>query len=327
MKDWLNNEWTYYGTAVAILLGTIILGLLFNRTMKRFILKSASDLENDPTSYNFLRRAILVVIYLVGLSLTVYAIPSLKTLAQSMLAGAGILAVAVGFASQAALSNIIAGVFIVIFKPFRVNDRITIKDSINGIVEDITLRHTVIRNFENKRVVLPNSIISDEVIVNADLIDSQVIKWVEIGISYDADLDRAKAIMAEEVSNHRLSIDYRTEEDIANGAPRVPVRVISLGDFSVTVRAWAWAKNAADAFALNCDLLESIKKRFDAEGIEIPFPYRTLVFKNSPEEKLALLPLGAGIFSRVTAYLSGPNRIILVAAPQCLHSYLLSVFR
>jgi small conductance mechanosensitive channel len=62
----------------------------------------------------------------------------------------------------------------------------------------------------------------------------------------------------------------------------VPVRVLSLGDFSVNLRAWAWTQNSADGFVLTCDLTESIKKRFDAEGIEIPFPYRTLVYKNPP---------------------------------------------
>jgi len=71
-----------------------------------------------------------------------------------MLAGAGILAVAVGFASQAALSNIISGVFVVIFKPFRVGDRLKINE-LTGVVEDITLRHTVIRDLENKRIIIP----------------------------------------------------------------------------------------------------------------------------------------------------------------------------
>jgi small conductance mechanosensitive channel len=134
----------------------------------------------------------------------VYAIPSLRTLAKSLLAGAGIVAVAIGFASQAALSNIIAGVFIVIFKPFRVKDRVTVKDTINGVIEDITLRHTVIRNFQNRRVIIPNSMISEEIIVNSDIIESKICKWIEIGISYGSDIDLAKSIMAEEAQNHPL---------------------------------------------------------------------------------------------------------------------------
>ena len=137
------------------------------------------------------------------------------------------------------------------------------------------------RNFENRRIVIPNSVISAEVIVNADLVDQKICKWIEIGISYDSDIATAKRIMAEEVAQHPLFIDTRPEQQKEEGAPLVVVRVLSLGDFSITIRAWAWAiKDQADGFVLHCDLLESIKQRFDAEGIEIPFPHRTLVYKN-----------------------------------------------
>ncbi|RMF31447.1 MAG: mechanosensitive ion channel family protein [Bacteroidetes bacterium] len=262
-----------------ILAATIVAGTLLNRFFIRLIRRSTEEMQTDPTNYQFFRRILVVMVYVVGFSIAIFMLPGMRTLASSMLAGAGIAAAAVGFASQQALSNIVGGVFIVIFKPFRVNDRLNIK-GMNGIVEDITLRHTVIRDFENRRIVIPNSIISQEVIINADYRDEKICKWIEVGISYDSDIDRAKAIMREEVLNHPLRIDHRTPEQIEEGVEEVPVRVILLGDFAVTLRAWAWAKNAADAFQMQCDLLESIKKRFDAEGIEIPFPYRTLVFKN-----------------------------------------------
>ncbi|MFK7924910.1 MAG: mechanosensitive ion channel family protein [Bacteroidia bacterium] len=284
MSTWFTAETRAYLIAILIFLVTVLIALIFNRMMKRFFKKSSDHLSNDPVNYQFLRRAILVLIYLIGLSLTIYAIPELRTLAQSVLAGAGIMAVAVGFASQAALSNIIAGIFIVLFKPFRVNDRITVRDTISGVVEDITLRHTIIRNFQNRRVILPNSMISEEVIINADLIESKICQWIELGISYDSNIDLAKRIITEEVSQHPNFIDNREEVEIAEGEPLVGIRLISLGDFSVNLRAYAWAQDQAKGFAMQCDLLESIKKRFDREGIEIPFPYRTVVFKNQPPQ-------------------------------------------
>jgi small-conductance mechanosensitive channel len=274
-----------YLLAFFIVITTLVLVWLFNRFMRRFIKKSSLVLENDPTNYQFLRYAVSMLFYLIGFGLAIYTIPSLKNIAQSMLAGAGIAAVAVSFASQAALSNIIAGVFIVIFKPFRVNDRVTIKDTMTGIVEDITLRHTVIRNFQNRRVIIPNSIISDEVIVNSDLVETKVCQWIEMGISYNSDIDLARKIMIEEVEAHPFVIDNRTEEEIENGEPKIPVRVVSLGESSVNLRAWAWGKDSADAFRMQCELLESIKKRFDKEGIEIPFPHRTLYIRQqSPKD-------------------------------------------
>lgn len=271
-----------YITAIAILTVTIISVILFNRVMRRFIKKSSADLDNDPTNYQFLRYAITLLLYMVGIGLAIFTIPSLKTIAQSMLAGAGIAAVAIGFASQAALSNIIAGIFIVIFKPFRVNDRVTLRDTLSGVVEDITLRHTIIRNFQNRRVIIPNSIISEEVIINSDLVESKICQWIEIGISYDSDIDLAKQIMKEETENHPFIIDNRTEEQLSEGDPMIPVRVVDLTEFSVLLRAWAWSNDTAEGFRMKCELLESIKKRFDREGVEIPFPHRTLVFKNTP---------------------------------------------
>jgi len=236
-------------------------------------------MQNDPTNYKFLKHLILALIYIIGISLSIYIVPSLKALASSLLAGAGILAVTVGFASQHALSNVISGVFIVMFKPFKVNDRLSVR-TFQGTVEDITLRHTVIRDFENRRIVIPNSVISDEIIVNSDFAEERICKWIEIGITYDSDIDLAKSIMRDEVMKHPLHVDPRTPEDIEMGEPEVQVKVLKLEDSAVLLRAWAWAIDTSEGFKMSCDLLESIKKRFDKEGVEIAFPHRTVILKN-----------------------------------------------
>ncbi len=155
-----------------------------------------------------------------------------------------------------------------------------------GTVTDITLRHTVLRNFENKMIVIPNSILNKEKLINYDLGDRRCCEWIEIGISYDSDIDLAKHIMREECEQHPNLIDHRSELDLYNQVPKVLVRVTNLGESSVTIRAWAWAMSFSEAFVMKCELYESIKKRFDKEGIEIPFPHRTLVFK---ENKSVLL--------------------------------------
>lgn len=262
-----------------ILVLTFLVAFFFNRYFLRLVQKSSVIMKNDPTNYKFLRHFIVGIVYLVGISMAIYVIPDLRQVANSLLAGAGILAVAVGFASQAALSNIISGVFIVVFKPFRINDRIKVQ-TFEGIVEDITLRHTMIRDFENKRVIIPNALISDEILVNADIGEERICKWIDVGISYNSDIDKAKEIMRQEVKAHPFYLDVRKPEDIEAGMPDVNVRVILLADSSVNLRAWAWANNAAEGFGLSCDVYESIKKRFDAEDIEIPFPHRTVYIRN-----------------------------------------------
>jgi len=264
-----------------IIVFTILLAWVFRRFFSRFVKQQVVMTGNDPTRYRFVGHLVAGLIYVVGFSWAFSHIDALRTVAASLLAGAGIAAVAVGFASQAALSNIIGGMFIVIFKPYRINDRITLSSGKSGVVEDITLRHTVIRDFENRRIVIPNSIISNETVVNADMNDARIIKWIDIGISYNADTDLAKKIIRDEIMKHPLLIDARTEEQLEKNDPQVPVRVISLGDSSVNLRAWAWVASQQDAAALGWDLLETLKHKFDEAGIEIPFPHRTVYLQEN----------------------------------------------
>ena len=277
------NIWNI-GLFLGIVLATFFVAFLVNRFFTRLIRRSTQFMQNDPTNYQFLKHFISGIIYLVGFSLAIYMMPGLRAVASSLLAGAGILAVAVGFASQHALSNVISGIFIVIFKPFRINDRLNI-NTLVGVVEDITLRHTVIRDFENRRIIIPNANISNEVIINSNINDDKICRLIDIGISYESNLPLAKKIIREEIEKHPLILDNRTPENIAEGQDVVLVRVTALGEFSVNIRAWAWAAQAADGFILYCDVLERIKLRFDEENIEIPYPHRTIVHKNPNDGK------------------------------------------
>lgn len=255
-----------------IVIGTILAAYLFRVVYKRSILSATKIVQNDPTSYKFISHVGSALIYIIGLSWAIFEIGTLRSVAQSLLATAGIFAVAIGLASQHALSNVVSGVFIIVFKPFRVNQRIRMRDTLVGTVEDITLRHVIIKDFENRRIIIPNSVISQEVIINADIEDVKICRWVEFNISFDSDIDNAKQIMAEEVAAHKFYIDTRTPEQIEEGMPLVLVRVVEVGAYFVKLRAWAWSNNSPEAFEMGCDLFESIKKRFDAEGVIIPVP-------------------------------------------------------
>ncbi|MDX1477059.1 MAG: mechanosensitive ion channel family protein [Saprospiraceae bacterium] len=268
-----------FWTFLVIVVCTVVVATLFHRLSGRFVRKSSLAINNDPTNYRFLRHALTAIIYVVGFSWAVYRFEPLRAVANTLLASASILAIAVGFAAQKALGNVISGLFIIMFKPFRVRDRVVVRDNMRGVIEDITLRHTVIRDFENRRIIIPNSIISDEVLINADIMDPRINKHVEVGISYDSDVKRAKEILREEALNHPSYIDGRSEEQIAEGIPEVPIRMISWNDSSVMLRAWVWTTDPITAFYMQCDILESVKRRYEEEGIEIPFPHRTIVYK------------------------------------------------
>lgn len=280
LANYIPEEWRVFTMVVFTILGTIIVASVVSYLFAKAITKTEKKEDGDDiTNLKFLKRGLGVLIYITGIGVSIYMIPQLRVVATTIFAGAGVLAIAIGFASQQALANIVGGIFIVIFKPYKITDRVELRGTMSGIVEDINLRHTVIRNFQNQRIIIPNSVISNEILINSNYEDDRITKWIDMGISYDSDIDLAKKIMAEEVAAHPLFVDARTEEQIENGEPLVNVRVIAMGESSVNLRAWATTKDAADAFVLGCDLLESIKKRFDKEGIEIPFPHRTIVEK------------------------------------------------
>ncbi|MBN1997853.1 mechanosensitive ion channel family protein [candidate division KSB1 bacterium] len=267
-----------------IFLFTIVTMRIVRTILSRYVERSAQSLKVDPTAFNFIKNGINFLILLLALILIFYTIPQLRNIGVTLFASAGIIAAIIGFASQHAFGNIISGTFIVIFKPFRVGDIIKIGQDLMGRVEDITLRHTVIRNFENRRIIIPNSNISSQTIVNSDIVDPKVCVHLEVTISYDSEIDRAMQIIRDLAMAHSMCLDNRTDEQRSKGKPVVVIRVIELGEFGVLLRAWIWAKDVDDAFIMKCDLLKQIKEKFQENGVEIPYPHRTVVIKKGRTE-------------------------------------------
>ena len=282
MKE-VDQYWEQIVFAVVVLAIAFLLGRIVRGILGRFFRAAAQKLKVDPTRYNFFKNASEFLIMLIAIVIIFRSIPALRGFGDTLLTGAGILAAIVGFASQSAFSNIVSGVFLVIFRPFSVGDRIRIGQLYNGDVEDITLRHTVIRDFENKRIVIPNTVISNEVIVNSSIVDEKVCMFIEFGISLDADIQKAQRIIQEESTQNPYCIDNRTEEEKAKGEHAVMVRVMGFTEVATQLRGYAWARNPNEGFELKCELNMSIKERFDKEGIDMAMPLRMIAYKNQPQ--------------------------------------------
>lgn len=275
-----NLNWRLLIIITSIIVLASLLTPVVRWFIKRAFINNAQEKNIDSTSFRFFMNAASFVIWIIAIGVIVLYIPKLRALAVTLFAGAGIFVAIIGLSAQQAFSNIINGIFIVLFKPFRVGDMIRIGKEEYGLVEDITLRHTVINSFENKRIIIPNSIISSSVIINDSITDSKVCRWIEVGISYDSDIDLAIKIIQEEAVKHKDCIDVRTNKQKAEGEPQVIVRLVSFNDSSMKLKSYVWTGNPMNAFAMHSDINKSIKKRFDEEGVEIPFPYRTIVYKN-----------------------------------------------
>ena len=310
--SWFSDN---FGTLLFIILvgiGTIVIARTVNNVMESYFKKASTRLHMDTTTFRMFRHITVATIYFIGLIVVIFSIPDLRSLSVAMFTGAGLAGIVIGFAAQNTLSNIIAGIALALFQPFRVGDRLTIMNEY-GKVTDLNLRHTVIITWDNRRLIIPNSVISNEAIINWTIEDPAVIWPIEVGISYDSDISLAKKIMIEEARKNPKVMSPQTveysvikpsilkPEGFANGLinpsvlhtvdpdfrerGEVKVYLTELGDFAVNLRMLVWFKDRSDAYSSGCEIREAIKNRFDNEGIEIPYPYRTIVYKTDLEKE------------------------------------------
>ena len=277
----IGNLWNDILFAIIVFVVAVIIARLLRYIIGRLVKGASTKLKVDPTKYNFLKNAVEFIVYIIALIIIFNSIPKLKSYGTALFAGAGVLAAIVGFASQSAFSNIVSGVFIVMFRPFSVGDRVRVGQLYSGDVEDITLRHTVIKDFENRRIVIPNAVINNEIIINSSLSHENLCIFIEIGVSFDSDVDQAMRILQEEAMKHPDCVDNRTPEEIESGEPQVNVRLINITETAMQLRAYGWSKNPSSGFNLKCDVLKSTKRRFDEAGISLAYPQRMVYIKDN----------------------------------------------
>ena len=177
-------------------------------------------------------------------------------------------ALAIGLAMQNVIRNFVAGVFIYTDKPFRTGDWIEWDGGqYSGVVEEIHLRVTRIRTFDNELLTVPNAELTGGVIKNP--VDANTLRLkFDFGIGYDDDVERATEIIVEEAENHPGILEE----------PAPSVRLTELGDSDVGLqsRFWIADPSRADFVRIRGEYVTNVKDRFDAEGIDIPYPVRTL---------------------------------------------------
>jgi len=273
----LTSFWHIALYIIAIILITWLLSRLIRFFLVKYINIKDKDHQYSITRLKFMKNSVKFFLGIIAFLVIVLTVPLFRSKAGIIFSGAGILAAIIGFAAQAAVSNLIAGAFIVLFKPFRVGDFIKLDDFRLGIVEDITLRHTVINTFENKRLIIPNSLISTESIFNHTIDDTYVQSFNNIMVGLHADIDKVKQIITEEALKLTYIIDNRTSEEIANNVAQIRIRVKDINENGIYLRAFIWVSNPYEEFRVKSELLEAVHKRFLAEGVDLPVPLRKMV--------------------------------------------------
>lgn len=286
MEAWLENfmQNQLPGIALTVLfiavtiVATLVCVRIVNRVLLRVIERQKRVNSGSATILAFCRYLAIAAVYFAGFAVIVSNIPALSAGMNKLMAAGGVLAVVGGLASQEALGSMVSGLMILAFKPFVIGDVVRCVDNdISGVVEEITLHHTAIRTYENKRVIVPNSVMNSSIIENADYEDSRVCTFLEIGVTYESDVARAKQLLAEVVARQPDFLDTRTPAQKEAGAPLVQVVVLALAESAVTLRASLWAKDNGTAFNLKCAVLEEIKMIYEQEGIGIAYPHLVVV--------------------------------------------------
>lgn len=204
---------------------------------------------------------------------TLVALSQLGIQTASFLAILGAAGLAVALALQGSLSNFASGVLIIIFRPFKSGDLVEVA-GITGVVQRIDIFQTIFKTGDNKKIIVPNSQITGGAITNYS---AEALRRVDlvIGISYDSDLRKAKSLLQQ-----ILADDSRILQE-----PAPVVAVSALADSSVQLIVRPWVE-VDQYWPVYWDVLEHVKLRFDAEGIEIPFPQMSLHVKPHTKDEV-----------------------------------------
>ena len=238
-------------------LGKVILTPIFDRSLKS---RNLGEHARKP-----LRKLANIVVVFVAVAVA-FGFAGFGSFLQSLATIGAAATLAIGFAMQEVLKNFVAGIFIFTDKPFRIGDWIE-WDGNAGVVEDISLRVTRVRTFDNELLTVPNSNLTDNVIKNPVAKEQLRLKFL-FGIGYDDDIDKATEIIVEEARNH---------EDILED-PGPSVRLTELGDSSVGLQSRIWIDNPSrsDWVKTRGEYAQNVKQRFDEADITIPYPNRTI---------------------------------------------------
>jgi len=247
-----------YGLQVLGAIATLVIGIWISKILAKSLGKVLNKRAVDETLIKFL-------VSLVKIALITFVIISAASQVgiqtASFVAVIGAAGLAIGFALQGSLSNLAAGVMLIIFKPIKVGDFIE-GGGATGSVESVGIFVTTLLTPDNKAVFIPNSTLTGGNITNYSAKDKRRVDMV-FGIGYSDDIDKAKNVIQSVLNN-----DARVLKD-----PAPQIVVSELGDSSVNFNVRPWV-NTADYWGVYFDTTEHIKKKFDEQNISIPFPQR-----------------------------------------------------
>lgn len=267
--DVMAQQFLGYAEGIIFVSFIIVVTALFIRVCDTAV-KHTMEMHARRTSTGFhdalfplINRLINIVLVLIAIIIT---LDHFGQDVSSLVVSLGVGSLAIALAAQDTLANMIAGFVIMLDRPFRVGDRILLPTGEVGDVYEIGVRSTKVQDFDDNLIILPNAELVKGRIVNYSYPEQVIRVMVEVGVAYGTNLDDAKKIMTDLAKQH--------PDVLADPIPET--FTVALADSSVNLRLVARTRDYRKKFLIETSLREQIYKSFNEEGIEIPFPQRTV---------------------------------------------------
>ena len=245
----------------------LLVGIILVRWAAKFARNLLKHSRLDVTLHNFIVSILSALLYiLLAIIVVTVLVPSA---AGSLITMFGVFGLAVSLAVKDSLANLAGGMSVLFTKPFALGDYVNINGN-EETVQEIRLNYTVIKTVDNKLVHIPNGDVAKAEITNFTAQETRRLDLV-FSIGYDDDFEQAKKIIREIVHDNPL----------AHSDPEPIVRMVEHGDSAIRIGCRVWV-DTADYWTLNYDLLEEVKRRFDASGIHIPYNQLEIAIRREP---------------------------------------------
>ena len=229
---------------------------------------------SDKIHRRFIAKLINLIVVLVILSsIWGYFDPNMN-IQSILLKGSALIVAILGFAAQPAISDLICGFLISINKPFEIGDYIIPEGMDPGVVEDITLRHTVLRIYDNLRVIVPNSVLNSKTVTNASYRSGRKGVHLTFSVSYDTDVPYAMDTIRDCVADSPYTLGIETNGITEDSGP---VYFMKFGDSALILETTIWMDRNANGFIATTDVNNRVVKAFRERGIEIPYNFVNVV--------------------------------------------------
>jgi small-conductance mechanosensitive channel len=248
--------------SVTVILSRIAVGFVNLYSVKAGGVFLATSMFTNLTSVLVYIIGILIILQSLGISIT----PILTAL--------GVGGLAIALALQDTLSNLFAGIHVIASGQIKPGHYLKLSSGEEGYVNDITWRYTTIRALQNNTIIVPNSKLATAIVTNYNMPDEEISTSVEVGVSYDSDLEKVEQVTIEVARE----IMREAEGGVPSFEPSI--RYYKFGDSSINFNVSLRVKEFVDQYAIRHELIKRLHKRYRTEGIDIPYPVRTIYMKD-----------------------------------------------